>query len=150
MDNAGHEAPGADENEEADNDADDRVGDVPAEGDDEDGGDHDADGTEEVGHDVLEGTLGVEAVLGRAVEDEGGGDVDGEASEADPEDGPAIDMGAFGAEAVVGLETDPGDDDPESDGVEKSGEDLGAIEAEGALGGGGALGDPHGEQGEPD
>ena len=64
-----------------------------------------------------EGTLGVEAVLGGAVEDEGGGNVHREATETDEEHGPAIDVGAFGAEAVIGLEADPGDDDPEGDGV---------------------------------
>ena len=84
------------------------------------------------------------------MEDERGDDVHNQAAKADPEDGPAIDVRVFQEEAVVRLEADPGDDDPEGDGIEQSGEDLGAVEAEGALGGGGALGDPHGKEGEAD
>ena len=43
------------EDEQADEDADDGVDDVPLQGQDEDGGDDDADGAKEVAQDVLEG-----------------------------------------------------------------------------------------------
>ena len=81
--------PCARDDENADEDAHERVGLDPAGREDDDGSDRDAERAEEIREDVSERGLDVQAVAARAREDETGTDVHREADERDREHPPA-------------------------------------------------------------
>ena len=127
----------------------DRIGDVPTEGQHQYRRGHHRHRAQQVGDHVPESALHVQALLRRAVQDPGGGHVDHQAGGAHHQHQSAVDLRRV-AEAAGGFEEDPGGDEPQTQGVQHGGQDLGSVEAEGLLDGGGAAGDPDGQQRQAD
>ena len=110
-----YQAPAAIDDEEPNKHADNRIGDIPAQSHDQNGGNDHAGGSDEVGHNVLERAFGVQAVTRRGVEYVGDDDVDEESAAADDQHQHALDFSrAFDKEPVVGLEEHPGGDQPQA------------------------------------
>src|SRR5690606_35844280 len=134
VDGLADEAPGADEDQECDNDGYDRVGRHPAgEEDDESGGDG-ADGAEQVAEHVEVCAPEVEVVAGGGVEQECGDDVDDQPGSGDAEHQCALNVLRL-SEPRVCLPQDDERYDDERGAVDESGEDLDAHVAV-RLGGG--------------
>ena len=139
--------PGAGEHEHADEQRDERVGELPARHDDDDAGDDHAHRAPEVGEHVQQRPAHVEAVASRPVQHARRGEVHGEADRADHEHPAAGDVRWVG-EAPRSLHEDPDRDDDEQDAVRERREDLGPPVAEAPLRRRRPPGEPGREQGE--
>ncbi len=133
------------EDEDGDQEAHDRVGVLPPGDDDDERGDDDADRAEEVGDHVSHRRFDVQARVTAAVKDSDRRRVDEEADDRDDEHPPAQDLTRV-VEPPDRLHEDPDRDRDERDAVCERGENLGAVQAEGALRSRRALRQPDGEE----
>lgn len=147
MDRLGDDKPGAPQDEDGDDDRDDRIRDVPAEGHHEDARRDGADGAERVAQHVQVGAPHVDVVLHVALARErpGAGQVGQEADGRDRHHRPAGHLGRR-SHPADGFVDDEARDDKQGDAVEQRGENLEAVEAVGPLRRGRAGGEP--ERGE--
>ncbi len=99
------QTPGGGEDQGRDQQADDRVDDRRAAEQDEGAGDNDADRAERVGGGVAEDALEVDVLALAAGEDDRGGDVAGQAEEAEGEDAPAVDPGGSEKRPIAAIAT---------------------------------------------
>ncbi len=134
-------APGAPEDEERDHRRYDRVGELPAGGQDDERRGDDADGAEHVGEHVPQRGLDVQRLAARAGEDGECRHVDDEPSDGHDEHPAAEHLRRVGQPSHR-LEQHPGGDEHEQQPVEERGDDLGAPVAEAAVGRGGAPREP--------
>ena len=125
--------PRAREDEESDEDAHERVGLDPARREDHDRRDGDAERAEEIGEDVTERSLDVEAVAARTGQDETGRDVHRHADERDREH-PAAEHVAGVAQPHRRLDEDPDRERDQEHAVGERGENLRALVAVRPLG----------------
>ena len=142
------QAPGGDEDDHGDGEADDGVDDGPAGVLDDDAGDDHADRDQRVGQHVEEGAAGVDVVLLLAAEGPGGEAVDDDADGGGPDDEVAAHVAGV-EEFLYALHHDGAHGDQEDDGVEQRDEHRGFAAAIGeALGGvaGSQLEGYHGQQ----
>ena len=140
--------PGACEDQQADEDANSRVGVAPAGREDHQRRRYRADRTEDVGDYVTESALEVQAPAAGAGEDEDAREVHDEAEHGDRQHEAAQDLRRL-LEALVGLREDPDRDRYQRDTVEEGGQDLGSLVAEAPVRGRGLLRQPHGEERDP-
>ena len=140
-DRVAQDAPRAREDEERDRHPRKRIRLLPACREHDDRGDRHAGGRGEVGQDVPERGLHVEALPGRPREDPRRNQVDGEPEQCDGEHPAAEDLRRV-VETPDRLDEDPDRDRDEHETVHERGEDLGALKAEAAVGRGGTRGEP--------
>ena len=137
--------PRAGEHQHADEQRDERVGELPARREDDETGDDHAHRAQEIGEHVQQRAAHIEAVASRPVEHGGCGEVHSEADHADDEH-PAARHPRRVGEASRGLDEDPDGDDDQEDAVRERGEDLRAPIAEAPLWGRRTSGEPRREQ----
>src|SRR5215207_448452 len=143
------ELPGAGKDQESYCDADQGVGVTPAREDDNGRGDDCADRAEGVCEHVAHRTLYVQALAPCPEEDDATCQVDDEPERGHEQHRPTEDLCWF-PKARVGLDEDPDRDYNERDPVGEGGEDLGPPVAEAFVRGSRPLGEPCGEEGEPE
>ena len=144
-----HQLPGAGEDEDGDENSQHGVGETPAERQQQDSGYHHAYGAEQVGDDVPECPLHVEAAPRGRPQDPCSRQIDEQAGTTGDKDDQPIYLGSV-EKPMISLEHNPRGNHNQAYRIEQSGQDLSAVIAESAFDRGGAVGEPHSEQGEAD